>query len=270
MIKEELPLRTDGDGKLAERDLPDIGASVRRTTLVGQVADRLRELILSGQLGPGLRLRQEQLARQLGVSRTPLRDALNLLEREGLVQLDTTGRATVVEITEKDARQLFALREVLEGLAARSASERCDDVDVQRLQRLADQAIIEADAASEDDRRVLSQYAHTNCEFHTQLIVASGNDWLVNLIPVIRISSLMVWGVALMSVEQVRRAARAHLQIVHAIATGDGDRAEYVARAHLRADWEELSDWNDDGAAGVLVPVSQAAGDRSHLKRGAA
>src|SRR5215212_4073666 len=98
---------------------------MRRVPLVQQIAEQLRALIIDGTIPPGTPLLQEKVAAELGVSRTPLREAFRILEQDGLVRVSrTTGTVEVIQLTPLDAAQLYQLREVIDGLAARLAASR--------------------------------------------------------------------------------------------------------------------------------------------------
>lgn len=123
MASTEAPTGDDGTGQTDSRGAtPDDRAS--------QAYDRLRTLIVRGQLAPGSRIVESEVATRLGVSRTPIRSALQRLQQEGYVRADDTGkqtRMTVAPLTLKDARELFDIVAQLEGLAARAAAVLDDD-----------------------------------------------------------------------------------------------------------------------------------------------
>ena len=101
------------------------------------IVERLRALILTGEYGPNERLIEEQLAERLGVSRTPVRQALTMLEAEGLVEIAPNRGATVCSFSIEDVWEIYDLRAVLEGHAARRAAGRIVRRDLQRLRELA-------------------------------------------------------------------------------------------------------------------------------------
>ena len=102
-----------------------------------EILERLRALILTGEYGPDERLIEEQLAERLGVSRTPVRQALTMLEAEGLVEIAPNRGATVCSFSIEDVWDIYDLRAVLEGHAARRAAGRIEKRDLKRLQELA-------------------------------------------------------------------------------------------------------------------------------------
>src|SRR5690348_13675855 len=98
---------------------------VPRARIVEEVLHRLRDAILSNRIPPGERLVQTELAEYFGVSRTPLREALRLLQRDGLVRVaDGNGTVEVVRLSREDMIELYAIREVIDGLAARTMAEQ--------------------------------------------------------------------------------------------------------------------------------------------------
>src|SRR6185295_11391540 len=105
--------------------------------LTDRVHAALREAITSGRLAPDARIKQEQIAAELGVSRTPVREALHLLEREGLVRLVPRRGAIVQGFTAADVRELYELRELLEPAAAALATVRATPEERRAVQRLA-------------------------------------------------------------------------------------------------------------------------------------
>src|SRR4029077_2652017 len=105
--------------------------------LTDRVHAALREAITSGRLRPDERIKQEKVAAELGVSRTPVREALHLLEREGLVRLVPRRGAVVPGVTAADVRELYELRELLEPAAAALATIRADPDERHAVQRLA-------------------------------------------------------------------------------------------------------------------------------------
>jgi len=192
------------------------------------IVDQLRRLILEGKLAPGTVLRQEHLARQLSVSRTPLREALLALEQEGFVTIAASGAASVVALDDRDAREIMDVREMVDGLAARLAAERGLPPAVDReLQALAKQmrAIAPRDKHS---------YLVANADFHTKIVEATGHLRLQGFIPLVRMSSEVVY---MRMQDQGRRlsvSASEHTRILDAIRSGDAAAAERLAREHVR------------------------------------
>jgi DNA-binding GntR family transcriptional regulator len=138
------------------------------------VYDQLRALILSDEFGPDTMLVETALATRLGVSRTPIREALRRLEQDGLVERTSRG-TRVVERSPEQILEIYELRILLEGQAARTAAERASSLDINRLRAIHEQML--AAGPDDDDDRV-----RLNRLFHEALWAASHNGTLVEVI----------------------------------------------------------------------------------------
>ena len=147
---------------MADREAPVTNAVRAR--------DELREAILAGSLPPGARLRAESLAERLQTSRTPVREALHLLAREGLVDIEPRRGAVVRQFDAADLADLYDVRALIEPYAARRAATRIGAPDVARLADLCDRA--DARGAA-DDEAVEDQVALID-EFHRIIVASSG------------------------------------------------------------------------------------------------
>ncbi len=207
------------------------GARGREKERVG-VSERLRALILTGEYGPEERLIEEQLAERLGVSRTPVRQALTLLEAEGLVELAPNRGATVRSFTVADVWDIYDLRAVLEGHAARRAAGRIQGDEVGRLRELAAQ--MEGLAGRfEDHEQEIRALVALNQEFHGAVVEASRNKRLFRLINRTVEIPLMFKAVFWYTPHERVISNHYHRQILHALEDGDADRAEIVMREHV-------------------------------------
>lgn len=202
---------------------------VTKTRLVDQVTERLRDQILSGALSPGTRLLQERLAQQLDVSRTPLREALRMLEKDGLVRtVETSNTVEVVQLSRQDARELYEIRAVLDGLAARLAARRkLPSEDLASLHQAVDAMTDSSDPF--DTHGFLD--AHTT--FHLSIAEQCGNQRLKQLSPIIRMSSQMLYPTLRSVPDRMVVSAHEHAEILAAIERGDPAEAEQVARRHI-------------------------------------
>lgn len=141
-------------------------------TLRAMVRDEIRQLIMTGELPPGTRLVEEALAERLGVSRNPVREALQSLAAEGFVELLLRRGAVVARLTAEDAEELFDVRMAVESLAARLAARNADAQAVDELRR----ALSAARDATEHDE--LDRLAELNTRFHSLVLTAGGNQYL--------------------------------------------------------------------------------------------
>lgn len=192
-----------------------------------QVYQRLIEAILNGDLAPGTGLRQETLSRQLGVSRTPLREAIIRLAADGFVELEVNRGAVVAEANLADWQHHWIARQEVESAASRLAAGRIDSNGAEALraaaqrQRQADAGVAEALAANRD--------------FHLAVAEASGNPYLLRVTGMLwRIqAALSYFGRQYGGPVDTQRWADEHDAIVDAIAARDGDLAARLMREHI-------------------------------------
>ena len=198
-------------------------------SVVDHVYTALRERILSGDLPRGSKLRQVSLAEEMGVSRTPLREALRRLAAEGLVDFSPNRGATVSELDFGDMRHAWAARVALEPGAARLAAERRDPDGIAAMR----EAI--ADQRSADGER--GQSFSANRAFHLALAAASGNPHLTRFAEMLWVPRIGVPIYAAQAAEPAGPSAWAdeHERIADAIERGDADAAERLTRAHVAA-----------------------------------
>ena len=198
-------------------------------SVVDHVYTALRERILSGDLPRASKLRQVSLADEMGVSRTPLREALRRLAAEGLVDFSPNRGATVSELDFGDMRHAWAARVALEPGAARLAAERRDPDGVVAMR----EAI--ADQRSADGER--GQSFSANRAFHLALAAASGNPHLTRFAEMLWVPRIGVPIYAAQAAEPAGPSAWAdeHERIADAIEGGDADAAERLTRAHIAA-----------------------------------
>lgn len=219
---------------------PPLRAGRRATRLADDVAQVLHDMILDGELGPGTPLLQIQLAERLGVSRTPLREAFRMLEREGLLRI-SNGNNTV-EVTRLEPCLLvetYQVREVLDGLSARLAAERgLTEAEVAELAGALDR--MEAASGAFPS---IGDYSTAHCEFHLGILRMSGNVRLLESAPLVRFSSKMlltryvrqhVRNPQPLIREAVAVGNREHRQIFEALRSGDPAAAERAAVCHIR------------------------------------
>ncbi|MEJ2890548.1 GntR family transcriptional regulator [Actinomycetospora aeridis] len=213
------------------------------TGLVDELAAVLRERIYSGRYPSGARLPQENLAAELGVSRTPLREALRVLEQEGLVRVTPGQGARVVSGDVATLLAAYELRAVVDGLAARLAARARP-----ALARCRDLRRILASQRAALDPWSPRAYTGANVDFHEQILHLSGNEFLVAEAPVLRMTAQVFAPVALVDPARAQRAIAEHEAIATAIEAGHEDDAERLARAHIQATIDELRAEHDDAA----------------------
>ncbi|MBI2941795.1 MAG: GntR family transcriptional regulator [Chloroflexi bacterium] len=225
------------------------------------VTDRLRSAILSGQLGPGDRLQQDELASQLQVSRMPIREALRILASEGLVELRPHRGAVVVNLRTEDIAEIFEIRAMLEGRAAELAAPRLSDVTLARLRQIhAEMARI-----GQDEERWLV----LNRDFHTIIYPASGWPRLCALIDAQRNVVQPYLRASLALLNRPSSAHDEHCQILAAAEARDGKWLARLTVEHLRLTAQGLIAYLSSGrrAAGPDGDVAPTADPRPGLSR---
>lgn len=200
----------------------------KRTRYVDEIAHSIREIILSGEFPPGSRLIQEDLAKRLETSRTPLREALRVLEEEGIIVVSPTQGVRVIQISYEMARDYYYVREMLDGLAARLAAQQGNH------EQFADMAHILDDMNRSIKPWDPELWLNSNLMFHQTIAEASNNPILIRQIKgVIEVSARLLFPTIVIERQRAEDALEQHQQILAAIIGRDGDRAEALARRHI-------------------------------------
>ena len=187
----------------------------------------IRQAILDGGLSPGERLKEEELAQRLGISRTPVREALLILQTEGLVEAAPNRGATVRAHDADDLDDLYQLRALLEGHAARQAALRATDEAIAALWASCDRF---SNVAKEDDVRAIVQ---ENLFFHHAVLEASGSARLDAMVRKVIELPLVYKSYIWYSPRQREISVHYHRQITHALEMRDAERAEWVMKEHV-------------------------------------
>ncbi|CAN5806149.1 GntR family transcriptional regulator [soil metagenome] len=230
---------------------------------MASAADRAHEeicqQIVSGRYAAGAWLREENLSAALGMSRTPIREALRRLSAEGIVDLATNRGAQVTAWSDTELDEMFDLRALLEGYAARRAAVRFDDAGVARLNELV--AAMDEAIDALDEHGSFERIALLNNSFHGCLLVRSGNSQLLGLAATTVQVALMRRTVQDSSRERLRRSNAQHRELVDACRARDGEWAEAVMRSHILSA-RHIFDLrpSDDGAADTAASNGRVAG----------
>lgn len=191
------------------------------------VFETLREAIINGTLRPGERLMEVQLAEELGVSRTPVREAFRKLELEGFVVMVPRKGAYVAGISLKDITDVFEVRTALEALAAGLAAERITEEEVEELERF---LVREAEIIEEGG---ISLFVESDTEFHDTLYRTSRNRRLIQILSNLRDEIQRFRSVSLAYPGRMREALEEHRKIVGAIAERNVSLAGALALEHI-------------------------------------
>ena len=203
-----------------------------RNSMEDRVADSLRDLIVTGQLPEGTPLVQRDLAERLGVSQTPIRVALNELERVGLISVGETGRAVVSRLTREDFEEIYAVRRGLEGLAARVGAAAVGPAELARMRTLLTE--LEARAKVQD----VDGYLRVRWEFHATCYEAAGRPRLVAEVERLFWRAERYNRLVLSSRERFRASVRNYRLLYEACKAGDPRAAARVV--------EESTQWAVD------------------------
>jgi DNA-binding GntR family transcriptional regulator len=228
-----LELNTPGsadDVALAE---PEV-ARIERPTLHNVVVSRLRDMIIQGQLPAGGRIHEGQVGQQLGVSRTPLREALKALATEGLLDLIPGRGAIVRKLTVKDVQDMLAVLSYLENLAAPMTCQNASDEAIRDVRRLHDEML--GFYASTDRLR----YFKRNQQIHSLLISLSGNESLSLVHEILQSRMKRIRFMGDQKNESWTAAVHEHEEMIAALEARDGQRLAKVMVDHLAGCWERI------------------------------
>ena len=204
------------------------------SSLHDDVADRLRGLIFDGSLAPGSFIDEPALCEQLGISRTPLREALKVLTAEGLLRHEPRRGCFVNQITERDLDEIFPVIALLEGRCAFEAARNASDADLAALDVLHQRLNRHAQA------RRISEYYETNHAIHEAIITLADNRWLAQVIgdlrKILRLARLQ----QLHAPGRLAQSLAEHMAVYAALQARDAEGAEAAMRTHLTRQREAL------------------------------
>ncbi len=205
----------------------------RPASLHAAVLHKVRDMITTGELKPGVHLTERILTKQLGVSRTPLREALKILAHEGLVELLPNCGAQVTRLTAENARLLFEVIEALESQAGRLASERITDLELAELRR------VHQEMHAHFLRRELPEYFKLNQSIHERIVAAARNPILETAH---RLHSSRIRRARYLEIQvnekRWRQAMMEHEQIIEALEKRDASRIAELLKDHLQQMFE--------------------------------
>ena len=230
-----------------------------RRVLRDEIRDQLIEQILNGKLAPGERIVEMRIAQQFGVSQAPVREALRDLDLLGFVVSSPFRGAIVRQISVEELVQLYPIRAVLEGLAARHAASRINPATIKKLEGLL--ATMRTAAAKGDHRRAVE----ADFAFHLTIVEASGNRLLQQIWDRMRLATTTYLTVS-KSHHSLREIVERHSSVVDALRTKDPDAAERAMRFHI----EEPGEWLRAALEEEAAEVEQGKVTRKSRTNGAA
>jgi DNA-binding GntR family transcriptional regulator len=192
-----------------------------------EVTERLRSMIASGMLAPGEWIDEQKLAEDLGVSRTPFREAIRILASEGLLRVEPRRGCYVTQLSEKDLDDIFPLMAMLEARCAFEAAQRAKDEDIRSLDAL--HTKLEKYAAAEK----INDYYATNKEIHLAIQALAGNEWLTRMLQDLRKILNLSRHRSLHQKGRIAESCKEHLSIFYALRARDAKAAEDAMKNHI-------------------------------------
>ncbi len=198
------------------------------TNLREQIYQILYDLILERSILPGEKILEEDLAKKIGVSRTPIRECLCRLENEGLVEIIPRRGAFLKKYSRKKVQEIFEMREVLEGLVARLVASVSNDDTIQRIKNILDRVY-----QLPDQEEYLSEFTRAGVEFHAFLLESCNNEMLQNAMAVINAHLRITRPLTVVIPGRARLTVEEHYHILEALEMQDPEVAEKRMREHV-------------------------------------
>ena len=206
-------------------DTPHRRPALAEAALYERVAERLRERILAHQLAPGSWIDEQALTTEMGISRTPLREALKVLAAEGLVTMKLRRGAYVTEVTERDLAEVFHLLSLLESDAAAAVARDASDEQIAELAGLhqhLEEAVADRDA-----------FFAANERFHIRLLEIAGNRWRNQVVADLRTVMKLYRHHSLFRQGRLQASLKEHRKLMAAIAARNASLAQQLMQQHL-------------------------------------
>jgi DNA-binding GntR family transcriptional regulator len=217
-----------------ENGLQSERGPISRQSLHDTIVTRLRDMIIEGALEPGTRLHEGQLGEKLGVSRTPLREAIKYLASEGLVELVQSRGAVVKRFDRKDVRDMMTVIQALEELAGRLACAVATQEGIAAVRRAHDAMINRYEAR---DRLA---YYKLNQSIHTRIVALADNQALAHVHATLQMRLKRIRFIGHEQPDMWAAAVAEHDEMIHALEARDGERLAGVLGRHLANAWTRV------------------------------
>lgn len=209
------------------------------------VTQLVRDKIVSGELPPGSRINERVLTEELGISRTPLREAFKILAGEGLVSIRPNAGATVVAMSQEDVEDCLELLIGLEGFSAELAAQRATEAEIEEISALHDAMVRAFEAGA------LMEYFHMNLTIHQKIVDAAKNPATSRVYAMESARIVRFRFAGNRNHDRWQLAVQEHEQILYALRMREGPLLRELMRSHMRAGWkvarkalaEEHADW---------------------------
>ena len=208
--------------------LPSIESDISVFSLSDQVYDHIKRMILTGKLKGGQRIPEESIAQSFGVSRTPIREALRRLEKNGLVNLLPRRYAEVARVTLEDKRHIGEVRIQLGTLSVRLLARRATPEDCAELKGIAARCVSSAEAGD------FASCFEADSLLHCEIARRSGNSYLYELERSIDLKVQLLRNIEALSSDHVKAGIALHLPLIEAICRHDPEGAEAILQEHLK------------------------------------
>ncbi|MDY6820335.1 MAG: GntR family transcriptional regulator [Deferribacterota bacterium] len=202
------------------------------TTLSEKIANLIGKKILEGEYLPGKRITETEIAEKLGFSRTPIREALRILEREGFVEILPRRGAKVTTLKVSDIEEIFLLKYRLESLAMSLAIDHINEDDLDYLNKLNEKLI------NLKNTENISSLIDINSRFHSYIIEKSGNKRLSRILKDIQAEFSRATAVSFNVKERINEVIEEHNDILNALKNGDKNKIEKVVEKHVYRGWQ--------------------------------
>ena len=200
---------------------------IARVSISESAYASVKEALLNGRYAPGARVAIDELCEALGVSRTPVLEALNRLEAEGIVEILPRKGVYLVQFSDEKARELYTVREALEGMATRLAAQRLTSSQIEALRKTLEKQAFCLEAHDSDG------YATATIKFHNMIAAASGNKTLQRLLDSVYSQMEALRLRTLYLPKRLKQSFSEHQRIFETLLEGDPDACEREARRHI-------------------------------------
>ena len=226
--------------------------SIPRQVLHQEVAVRLRQRIVEGQIAPGAKLNERELSEVLKVSRTPLREAIKMLAAEGLVELLPNRGAVAAQLSEQDIVDTFEVIAGLEGQAGELAAQRIGDAELAEIRAL------HYEMLAAYTRRDLPTYYRINAQIHTRINAAAGNRVLTQTWATVNARLQALRFRSNFDEEKWKRAVKEHEKMVELLAARDGAALRTLLVTHLLNKRDAVLELMRQGRLGEQLQAAEA------------
>jgi len=210
---------------------------IARNSLHAELLNRIRELILQGELPQGTKIPERELCERYGVSRTPMREALKVLAVDGLVWLEPNRGAWVSKVTLEELEEVFPVMGALEALSGELACKHISDEEIEYVRKT------HAEMLKYYKARDLGNYFQTNQAIHEAILSASKNSELAAMYNSLAARVRRARYLANMTDERWSQAVKEHEQILQALEKRDGKELSSILRKHLQSKFKTVRDW---------------------------